>query len=150
MELITLVVVATRSKVRVLWQDNKQTTEPATGLIPYYNLDEYDVWPGDFVVWERDSADSEHKVGVIQTMDPKERTALVRCYDTQDVAEEDNAAIERTATELVPVFELDVHGPDPVAFGAHRGDIVFISTRPNAPAWAPGRCRLRRLRWLPA
>ncbi|CAD6951998.1 unnamed protein product [Tilletia controversa] len=143
MELITLVVVATRSKVRVLWQDNTQTTEPATGLIPYYNLDEYDVWPGDFVVWKGDSADSEHKVGVIQSMDPEERTALVRWYDNtlpgrisrknagEDVAEEDKAAIERTATELVPVFELDVHGPDPVTFGVHRGDIVFISTRPN-------------------
>ncbi|KAE8264443.1 hypothetical protein A4X09_0g6965 [Tilletia walkeri] len=143
LELITMVVVSTRSKVKVLWQDNTQTTEPSTALIPYYNLDEYDVWPGDFVVWKGDSAVSEHKVGVIQSMDPEERTALVRWYDNtlpervekrnrgEDVTAEAKAAKERAETELVPVFELDVHGPDPVTFGVHRGDVVFISARPN-------------------
>lgn len=36
--------------------------------------------------------------------------------------------------EVVPVLELDVHGPDPVTFGVHRGDIVFISSSPTGLA----------------
>ncbi|KAK0528112.1 hypothetical protein OC835_004767 [Tilletia horrida] len=143
LEFTTMVVVATRSKVKVLWQDNKETTEMATDLIPYFNLDEYDVWPGDFVVWKGDSPGITHKVGVIQSMDPEERTALVRWYDDtlperverrnrgENVTAETKEANQRAETELVPVFELDVHGPDPVTFGVHRGDVVFVSLRPN-------------------
>ncbi|KAE8209671.1 hypothetical protein CF327_g6372 [Tilletia walkeri] len=147
LELITMVVVSTRTKVEVLWQDNTQTTESATALIPYYNLDEYGVWPGNFVVWmgdsDNDSATSKHKVGIIQSMHPEDRSALVRWYDNtlperverrnrgEDVTAETEAADKRTETELVPVFELDVHDSDSVAFGVHRGDVVFISARPN-------------------
>jgi len=139
----TMVVVATRSKVSVLWQDKQQTFEVATDLVPYLNLDEYDVWPGDFAVWKGDSSSPQHKVGVIQSMDPEERTAFVRWYDDalpsiierknlgQDVTAELQVASERAETELVPVLELDVHGPDPVTFGVHRGDVVFISLRSN-------------------
>lgn len=36
-------ITGTRTIVKVLWQDGRQTTELAKDLVPYLNLDEYDV-----------------------------------------------------------------------------------------------------------
>jgi hypothetical protein len=34
----------TVATVRVLWQDGEVEVLPATELLPYLNIDEYDVW----------------------------------------------------------------------------------------------------------
>lgn len=46
----TFVVVETKTRVRVMWQDLTETIEEACGLVPYLNVDEHDVWPGEMVV----------------------------------------------------------------------------------------------------
>jgi ubiquitin-conjugating enzyme E2 O len=43
-EVRTCMVQETQTTVKVLWQDGTHETLPATELIPYLTVDEYDVW----------------------------------------------------------------------------------------------------------
>ena len=126
-------VIDTSSTIRILWQDGSITEEDSKTMVPYVNLDEYESWPGDWVVWKGDGGDS--KVGIVQRMDPIERTAEVRWYGTEEI-------------ETVPSLELDVHGPDPVTFGVHRGDVVFLSNSPTGMQ-IPSLARLGELEEMP-
>jgi len=40
----TLTVVATRSRVEILWQDGTREWVPSIDVIPYINPDEFDCW----------------------------------------------------------------------------------------------------------
>lgn len=125
------IVVKTFTKVETLWQDGSRSWEPSRDLIPYLNLDEFDVWPGDFVLWNSPedqeeensssaSSSSKSRLGVVQSMDPEERTAQVRWYGTEEIV-------------ALPVLELDLNGHaiEPISFGIHRGDEVMISQTSN-------------------
>jgi ubiquitin-conjugating enzyme E2 O len=46
----TFIVAATRTTVRILWQDTTETIDDARNLVPYLNVDDHEVWPGEIVV----------------------------------------------------------------------------------------------------
>lgn len=117
LEVSVMNVVATHTKLDLLWQDSATSTEAAKDLVPYVNLDEHDVWGGDHVLWKGEGG--QQRGAVVQSMDPVERTAVIKYYDSDEV-------------ETIPVLELDVQGPDPVTFGVHRGDTVLLSTEDTA------------------
>lgn len=133
-------VISTSSTVAVLWQDGSSSVEQSTSLVPHLNLDEHDVWPGDFVL-HRPDADADdggvasERVAVVQSMDARERTAVLRIYGSD-------------TSEAVPVLELDVHGPETAAFGLHRGDTVLIASQPTG-VLPPALPRLGELEELP-
>ncbi|KAF8222140.1 hypothetical protein L208DRAFT_1426440 [Tricholoma matsutake] len=116
----TFIVTETETTLDVLWQDGVHETLASTEVIPYLNPDEYDCWPGDHVVWKRES---EKRPAIVQCVNAAERTAAVLLPDTGVV-------------ELVSVLELDPHGTSDLAavipqsasegLGVRRGDFVFI------------------------
>lgn len=60
-EVNTFMVVETRTRVRVLWQDMTETIEEARALVPYLNVDEHEVWPGEMVVIKSEPEDDKVK-----------------------------------------------------------------------------------------
>ncbi|TFK56945.1 hypothetical protein OE88DRAFT_1670528 [Heliocybe sulcata] len=118
-EVRTFAVSSTDTTVNVLWQDGQVEKFKSTEVIPYLNADEYDCWPGDAVFHKTEEGT---RAAVVQRVDPKERTAMVRYFDSD-------------TQELVSVLELDTRGSNdwsatiptpPDGLGVHRGDIVFI------------------------
>lgn len=86
-------VVGTITLVSVLWQDLSMTHELSTNLLPYLNVDDHDVWPGEIVAVKEniltessaqagppDGVTRPQKIGVVQSVDASERMAGVRWY----------------------------------------------------------------------
>ncbi|KAF8514320.1 hypothetical protein BU17DRAFT_52682, partial [Hysterangium stoloniferum] len=115
-----LTVRETRTRVTILWQDGRKEVCMSKALLPYLNVDEYDCWPGDYVLHKIEEL---KRVAVVQSVNSKDRTALIRYQDNG-------------STELVSVLELDPHGTSAMegmqpnsqldSFGVRRGDFVFI------------------------
>ncbi|TGZ81679.1 hypothetical protein EX30DRAFT_330800 [Ascodesmis nigricans] len=55
------VVCETKACVRVQWQDNSETVEDSCALIPYLNVDEHEVWPGEMVLIKGDTTGATEK-----------------------------------------------------------------------------------------
>ncbi|KIJ21893.1 hypothetical protein PAXINDRAFT_173916 [Paxillus involutus ATCC 200175] len=127
----TLCVQETRTTVTVLWQDGCRETLRSTELIPYLNVDEYDCWPGDHVMWKNED---QERVAVVQSVNSVDRVAVIRCADTGTL-------------ETVSVLELDPNGtgdmsPDVLhghGFGVRRGDSVFVHPEGTTNGFAPPR-----------
>lgn len=85
-------VKETTTTVRIQWQDGSVSEELARDLLPYLNVDDDDVWPGEILSMKSaEIADSEGllrliKVGVVQTVDAQERTAQVRWFTNPSVS----------------------------------------------------------------
>ena len=86
-------VIGTRTLVSVLWQDLSVTHELSIELLPYINVDDHDVWPGEVVAVREnaltqsdgqtkpiDGVTRPQKIGVVQSVDASERMAAVRWY----------------------------------------------------------------------
>ncbi|PWY97309.1 hypothetical protein BCV70DRAFT_228640 [Testicularia cyperi] len=112
----SMLILETRTTLTVTWQDGTQTQELAKDMVLHLNLDEHEAWPGDWVWWRPDQGEKQPRV--IQTVDPIERFAVVR-----------TPLKEPADLETVPALEIDVHGPDHLAFSLHRGDTVMICDR---------------------
>lgn len=82
-EVESLHILSRSTHVEVLWQDATTTTEHSTALEPYVILDEHDVWPGEFAVYQP-GHEAVAQVGVVQSVDPFERTATLRLYQTEN------------------------------------------------------------------
>ncbi|KAJ7706339.1 hypothetical protein B0H17DRAFT_1036793 [Mycena rosella] len=115
----TFTVTETQTFVDVLWQDGTKETVRSTDLIPYLNPDEYDCWPGDYVVWNRED---EKRPVIIQSVNATHRTASVLIPETGKI-------------ELASVLELDPHGTSDTSamleapsdgLGVRRGDFLFV------------------------
>ncbi|KAJ6604506.1 hypothetical protein DFH09DRAFT_1257291 [Mycena vulgaris] len=115
----TFTVTETQTFVDVLWQDGTKETVRSTELIPYLNPDEYDCWPGDYVVWNRED---EKRPVIIQSVNATHRTASVLIPETGKI-------------ELASVLELDPHGTSDTSamleapsdgLGVRRGDFLFV------------------------
>ncbi|KAI9841779.1 MAG: hypothetical protein M1838_003424, partial [Thelocarpon superellum] len=95
----TFCVAETRSQATVQWQDQTITTEASTDLVPYLNVDDRDVWPGELVIARMEdpaptagllatddpSTSAEAisrpgRVAVVQSVDAVERIAQVRWF----------------------------------------------------------------------
>ncbi|KIJ68200.1 hypothetical protein HYDPIDRAFT_24499 [Hydnomerulius pinastri MD-312] len=127
----TLCVKETQTTVTVLWQDGSRETLRSTDLIPYLNVDEYDCWPGDHVLWKNED---QERIAVVQSVNSADRVAVIHCADTGTL-------------ETVSVLELDPNGqgdtnPDAIhshGFGVRRGDSVFIHPEGTTNGFAPPR-----------
>ncbi|KAJ7487432.1 hypothetical protein B0H11DRAFT_2013304 [Mycena galericulata] len=115
----TFTVTETQTFLDVLWQDGTKETVRSTELIPYLNPDEYDCWPGDYVIWNRED---EKRAVIIQSVNATHRTASVLIPETGKI-------------ELASVLELDPHGTsDTLAMleapsdglGVRRSDFLFV------------------------
>ncbi|BEJ15510.1 hypothetical protein CspHIS471_0501150 [Cutaneotrichosporon sp. HIS471] len=104
-------VVQNRTKLQLRWQDGTETEEFSSGFVPYRNVDDYEAWPGEALVWRSDSG--ERRPAVVQTYNPKQRIAEVLLLDTNE-------------KETVSVLELDTGGFGRVNYGVGLGQIVLF------------------------
>ena len=122
-----LEVVATATKVMILWQDCSITEEDSTQLFPYLNPDENDVWPGQKVSYipdEEKLGDNVpiirlHKVGVVQSVDAQERIARIRWFEGTEIdIDEEEKASQYSASKYgklnddvaeVPLYDIAGH-----------------------------------------
>ena len=136
-----LQVVATATKLTVRWQDCSITEEDSVQLFPYLNPDENDVWPGEkvsFIPDEEKLGDQVpiirlHKVGVVQSVDARERIARVRWFQGTDIdIDEEEKASQYSASKYgelreeiveVPLYDIAAHP----ALAVNRGDLVVIA-----------------------
>eukprot|EP01018_Ginkgo_biloba_P018614 Gb_29475 [translate_table: standard] len=126
-----LFVVNTQTKVDVVWQDGTRASGvDSRTLIPVDNLGDHDFYPEQYVLEkgsEEDGVVSEaRRVGVVKSVDSKQRTARVRWL--KPVARPEDAR-EFDEEEVVSVYELAEH-PD---YNYCIGDIVIrLSPAPEA------------------
>lgn len=134
-----MTVAATRTSLKVLWQDGRIEELPSFDLIPHHNLDDLDCWcvtwncfsanksnkisqarPGDFVQWNGDGA-AESRVAIVQSIDPVDRTATVRWFAPAEDSNEGQTAVV-SCLELDPVI-LHATFPKFVVINAHKEDL---------------------------
>lgn len=149
-----LQVVATSTKVTVQWQDCSVTEEESAQLFPYLNTDENDVWPGEkvsFLPDEEKLGDDVpiirlHKVGVVQSVDARERIACVRWFEGTEIdIDEEEKALQYSASRYgkllhevaeIPLYDIAAHA----ALAMSRGDIVIIGPEQTlSPARVDGK-----------
>ncbi|KAF3779020.1 putative ubiquitin-conjugating enzyme E2 24 [Nymphaea thermarum] len=120
------VIVKRKVKVDVLWQDGRVSAAlDSHALCPVDNIGDHDLWPEDVVLEkgsDEDGQDSGSKlVGVVQSVDAKERTARVKWMNSE--LDATAASIGKFGEEVVSVYELVEH-PD---YCYCLGDIVCKS-----------------------
>ncbi|KAF1813429.1 hypothetical protein P152DRAFT_434517 [Eremomyces bilateralis CBS 781.70] len=144
-------IIETQTECTVLWQDNTVTREPAKSLIPQRHLLDMAVYaPGDVVMTrellggEEDWIKKPAKVGLLQSVNSAQRTAMVRWFSEVDVRymeyeSKEHGVAEKQST-LLPNPQLgplnpqaeeitiyDIDGMD--ALMRHPGDFVCIESR---------------------
>lgn len=153
-DLNTFAVVGTHTRVRVLWQDMTETVEESAAIVPYHNIDEHEVWPGEVVIVKPEksvalaSADlsevpmgglhlvpekpdfmKPQKVGVVQSVNSAERIANVKWFVAPNVELMGGIMIPGSSTGELQATTEDVSFYDALghqAFGMRRGDFVLI------------------------
>ncbi|KIR35252.1 ubiquitin-conjugating enzyme E2 O [Cryptococcus deuterogattii MMRL2647] len=122
----TMRIVESRSVLVLRWQTGKETEEPSTDFVPYHNVDDYETWPGEHVMWRGDNGERRH--AVVQKFDPYQRVAELLFMDDH-------------TKELVPVMELDPGGRSGTnAYGVSIGQMVLLcedngSVPPEVPSF---------------
>ncbi|KAF9435846.1 hypothetical protein BGZ76_005394 [Entomortierella beljakovae] len=123
-------VIGTKTLVTIQWQDSSISEDiPSTSLVPYLNIDDQDVWPSDYILLKAgevlmdqpggvnfDKKKSD-MLGIVQTVDSKERTTIVKWF-----SEDRDQGLEQEAEEL-SLYEIMSH-PD---LKFRMGDLVVIS-----------------------
>lgn len=125
-----------QTKVDVIWQDGTRTCSvDSRTLIPIDNLGDYDFFPGQYVLEKVSDDDGEAsnsgRIGVVKTVDSKERTARVTWLKPVDCPED---ARKFDGEELVSVYELAEH-PD---YSYFIGDIVIRLSPISEATEVPG------------
>lgn len=118
-----LFVLKTKTKVDVVWQDGTQSVcLDSRTLFPVDNLGDHDFWPGQYVMEKGQDEDglalNAKRVGVVKSVDSKERTVRVKRLKPVECSG-DTREFERE--EVVSVYELAEH-PD---YNYCIGDIVI-------------------------
>ncbi|XP_051134952.1 probable ubiquitin-conjugating enzyme E2 24 [Andrographis paniculata] len=117
----TAVIIKTKTKVDVLWQDGSLSMALDSHLLlPINVVDGHDFWPEMFVLEKGTGTldDSQKKWGIIRTADPKERTVQVRwCNLLPEPCKSEETDIE----EIVSAYELVEH-PD---YSYSLGEVVL-------------------------
>lgn len=121
------VIVKTKTKVDVLWQDGKLSLGmDSRSLFPIDIVNSHEFWPQQFVV-EKGTCDDPHtsssqRWGVVRSVDAKERTVKVNWKSTNMNQLNDEGD---WTEEIVSAYELIEH-PD---YSYCLGDIVFRSVQ---------------------
>ncbi|KAK9362792.1 hypothetical protein V1504DRAFT_447496 [Lipomyces starkeyi] len=127
-----LIVTATHTKLKVLWQDLTTSIEDAIDLVPYLLVDDHDIWPGEYVgrkditkmTGDAYDLDLDYtQIGVAQHVNAKERTAKVRWFNDTDKLTPDNISDK---IEDVSFYELVPHPL--ISYGI--GDFVYLPHTP--------------------
>ncbi|KAG6383834.1 hypothetical protein SASPL_156397 [Salvia splendens] len=122
------VIVKTKTKVDVLWQNGSQSLGLDSRLVyPVNIVDAHDFLPDVFVL-EKGTADDDSQVprpqrwGVVRSVDPKERTVKVKwCKSSPDWI----GSKEEQTEEVVSAYELVEH-PD---YCYNLGEVVFSAEK---------------------
>ena len=153
-DLNTFHVKNTITSVVIQWQDGKITEERSNNLLPYLNVDEHDVWPGEIVSVRSTEEKSEgilglKEVGVVQSVDALERIARVRWFKDPSAAIYDgrpSSLVAGTSLGSISERETSVAVFDISAYPAltkRRGDLVIISPDPKSKDVRPVRDRIQ-------
>lgn len=126
-----LLIVNTRTRVDVAWQDGTVDRRlNATTLIPIDSPGDHEFVPEQYVVEkvadDGDDTSEARRIGVVKTVNAKERTACVRWLKPVARAEDPR---EFDKEEMVSVYELEGH-PD---YDYCYGDVV-VRLSPVSPA----------------
>ncbi|MCJ1377091.1 hypothetical protein MMC17_000182, partial [Xylographa soralifera] len=151
-DLNSFLITRTNTKVTIQWQDASTSDVDSTCVVPYLNVDDHDVWPGELVFIKANKAedgtlqdsDLEMKdgepgvtnlknVGVVQSADAKERLAKIRWfadsrvsilegYDDALVAGSHMGVLSSDETD-VSLYEIVTHP----ALTKRRGDLVLVA-----------------------
>ncbi|XP_024394860.1 probable ubiquitin-conjugating enzyme E2 23 isoform X2 [Physcomitrium patens] len=116
-------VVNTRTSVDILWQDGSKSSKvDSCSLVPIEHVGDHDFWPEQYVLEQGpdgDDLDNEvRRVGILKSVDAKQRTAVVRWLKPVARPEE---LREFGEEETVSVYELIGH-PD---YAYCLGDVVI-------------------------
>ncbi|XP_077252277.1 putative ubiquitin-conjugating enzyme E2 24 isoform X2 [Tasmannia lanceolata] len=116
------VIVKTKTKVDVLWQDGSRSIGlDSQTLTPVNNVGDHDFWPEQFVL-EKGTYDNLHsgqRVGIVENVDAKERIVKVKWTSSDPNRTIDSN--EELNEETVSAYELIDH-PD---YSYCPGDVVF-------------------------
>lgn len=154
----TFFVKGIKSITTVQWQDGSVSHHDATALVPHLNVDDHDVWPGEIVALKSDQAydktretvrgDAENapdfirpkKVGVVQSIDARERIARVLWFKNPEVGifdEQRSVLLPGSSTGELSTTETQVSLYEIIAYPAlskARGDLVMVA--PSAQSLA--------------
>ncbi|KAK8844131.1 hypothetical protein IAR55_006925 [Kwoniella newhampshirensis] len=117
-------VVESRSKLTLRWQSGEETEEWAIDMVPYRNVDDYETWPGEHLIWRGDNGERRHAVA--QMFDPHQRVAELLFMDNNE-------------KQIVPALEIDPGGrTNDSTYGVGIGMQVLLcenngSTPPAVP-----------------
>ena len=140
----------TRLKTTIQWQDGSTSEQMATSLVPYLNVDDHDVWPGEIVALRGNESDGSvsldkiqsgdaqdfikpESVGVVQSTDAKERIARVRWFEQPRISifdEQRSVLLPGSTLGHLSNRETEVSYYEMVAYPAltkRRGDLVLIA-----------------------
>ncbi|XP_037945571.1 (E3-independent) E2 ubiquitin-conjugating enzyme isoform X2 [Teleopsis dalmanni] len=119
-EKVAVEALVMHSKITIMWQDGTRETDiPSTELYHINQLDTHEFFPGDYVMYEKDSNDMTYRdYGVIQSVDHYGRTARVKWFTTYTYSEEPKPTYNGITEESV--YDLKDH-PD---FQYRPGTIV--------------------------
>ena len=131
-----MAVICSHTVCDVRWQDGRLTKNvPGKDLIALKHCDDSDFWPNDFVI-TRQQGNEVRKSGVVQTVDHKARTAVVRWQAKTDRVED---FILLKEEETVSLYALDSHpdfghyciGSMVVLLDAERASLRYSGREPD-------------------
>ena len=131
---------STDTAVWVQWQDGSVTEENSTSLLPYLNVDDHDLWVGEICSLKSQEIREDgvivlKHVGVVQSVNARERTARIRWFKEPQVRIfQDRTSVFVPGSVLGPLSdsETSVSVYEVVAYSAltkRRGDLVLIFPR---------------------
>lgn len=141
-------ITKTTMTATVQWQDTSTSEVRAVSVVPYLNVDEHDVWPGEIVCMKANKEDNDlithengdagpkypriTKYGVVQSADSKARLARVRWFiEPQVSVMDDDESVLLPGSQIGPLssVEAEVSFYEIVAHPAlakRRGDLVLV------------------------
>lgn len=124
------VIVKTKTKIDVQWQDGSQSLGIDSNLLfPVNIVDSHEFWPDSFVLEKGTVDDSQdpgfQRWGVVRSVDPKERTVKVKWCKSSPDREEDEREEVVSAYELVehPEYAYNLGG---LVFRPHKSTVQFM------------------------
>ena len=145
-------VTRTETVVTVQWQDGSITESVASALVPYLNVDDHEVWPGEIVALKEEQSttpdslepakkvpDSEEgilrpkEIGVVESADARERLAKVRWFENPQVGVFDDqqsvllpgSYLGQLSSKITEVSNYDIVTYP--ALSKRRGDLVMVA-----------------------
>lgn len=115
------IVTSTSTRVSIQWQDTSISHHDAKDLLPYLNVDERDIWPGEFAwsakVAKELTGPASLSYGIVRSVD-----AAARVCDVVWHADWDAKLPKHIAEQQHSLYEIETHE----SFAFRRGDLCYI------------------------